>query len=367
MFRVDASIEIGTGHVMRCLTLAEKLASEGHQCHFICRHATEHLSGLIVNKGFSLHLLAGRVNKPGYNPQVTDISYSDWLSVTWQEDAEQTAKILSSLKPDWLIIDHYALDSKWQRQVHLLVDRIMVIDDLANRSHECALLLDQNLGRVLADYEDLSPPECTKLIGPAFALLRPEFAAFRQRSLRRRRGGELKRILISLGGADQVNATSQVLKALATSPLFDITELDIVMGASAPYLQEVREIAAGLPFNATVSTAVANMAERMCQADLSIGAAGGTSWERCCLGLPVVLVTLAENQLPGARALQAAGAAISVGWPAALDEALPLAISEVGKPETLRRMSEAAAKVTEGEGVSRVFEAMIGSSGGQGV
>jgi len=306
------------------------------------------------------------VNKVHHSPAITNVSYSDWLGVTWQKDAEQTVEKLTSLKPNWLIVDHYALDSNWHKEVRPLVDRIMVIDDLANRSHDCAMLLDQNLGRVLSDYEGLSSPNCTKLIGPVFALLRPEFPASRQRSLLRRRSAGLSRILVSLGGADQANVTSQVLRVLAMSSLPDATELDIVMGASAPSLKEVCDLAARLPFKATVSTDVADMAERMCQADLSIGAAGGTSWERCCLGLPVVLVTLAENQLSGARALEAAGAAVSVGWPEALSKELPLAIAKVKEPEALQRMSRAAAGVTEGDGVSKVFAAMMEISRGTG-
>jgi spore coat polysaccharide biosynthesis predicted glycosyltransferase SpsG len=148
------------------------------------------------------------------------------------------------------------------------------------------------------------------LIGPRYALLRPEFAALREQSLSRRKNPELKRILISLGGVDRTNVTGQILTALAHSSLPTSTELDIIMGAAAPYLDEVRQQAARLPFKAMVSVNVKDMAERMRLADMSIGAVGSTSWERCCLGLPAILVVLAENQKSAAAALKKSGAVI---------------------------------------------------------
>lgn len=364
VFRTDASILIGTGHVMRCLTLAGELTRQGHECRFVCREHPGHLGDLIASKGHGLTLLPPcNDNELDTQNSSTD-NYARWLGVPWQEDARQTLDALTPWKPDWLVVDHYALDAQWERQIADAVDKIMVIDDLANRHHECALLLDQNLGRVASDYDGLLPVDCQRLIGSRYALLRPEFAAFREQSLKRRLHPELQRILISLGGVDRTNVTGQILEALAESSLPGSIELDIIMGAAAPYLDEVRLQAAQLPFKAAVSVDVRDMAERMCLADVSIGAAGGTSWERCCLGLPAALIVLAENQVAGATALEASGAAVKVDDANQLGATLPsvlVALSELGR---LERMSDAAAGITDGDGVFRALQAM-GAAGGR--
>ena len=349
VFRADASVQIGTGHVMRCLTLADELARQGHACQFVCREHKGHLGELITSKGYGLTLLPSRSDNEQVTQGSTD-NYALWLGASWQEDAHQTLNALTQWKPDWLVVDHYALDARWECLVASEVGEIMVIDDLANRPHECALLLDQNLGRASSDYDGLMPEDCQLLIGPGYALLRPEFAKLREQSLKRRQRPELRRILISLGGVDRTNVTGQVLDALAESALPHDTQLDIVMGATAPYLDDVRLQAAGLPFNATVSVNVKDMAERMCLADLSIGAAGGTSWERCCLGLPAVLVILAENQVSGAKALEATGAAVTIGDPAQVGAMLSSVLTDLTDAGQLRRMSEAAAAITDGNG-----------------
>ena len=177
-FRADASIQISTGHVMRCLTLAEELKRQGHDCFFICREHKGHLGDLIAEKGFSLHLLPTAESEHAS----ADFNWSDharWLGVTWQRDAEQTRAILSNQPVDWLVVDHYALDIGWEQQTAEYAAQIMVIDDLADREHQCDLLLDQTFGRNAADYRPLVPKNCELLCGSQYALLRPEFAEFR--------------------------------------------------------------------------------------------------------------------------------------------------------------------------------------------
>ena len=339
---------------MRCLTLADELSRQGHECWFICREHLGHLGDLIASKGYRLTLLPAPLGAPQQQHKSASEDYARWLGVTWQEDASQTLDSISPLNPDWLVVDHYALNSQWEYALSNTVGKIMVIDDLANRPHECALLLDQNLGRVSSDYDELLPAKCPRMIGPHYALLRPEFAALREQSLSRRKNPELKRILISLGGVDRTNVTGKVLDALADSSLPVSTELDIIMGASAPCLDEVHQLAAQLPFKATVNVNVQDMQERMCLADLSIGAAGGTSWERSCLGLPSVLVVLAENQMSGAKALETAGASRIIGEPSLIGTELPLSLAGLSNSAQLVNMSNAAASITDGDGVSRV-------------
>jgi UDP-2,4-diacetamido-2,4,6-trideoxy-beta-L-altropyranose hydrolase len=355
-FRADASVQIGTGHIMRCLALAGELTRQGHECRFICRKNQGHLSDLIASKGYELIMLPAPCTAEVNSSNNWNNTYAGWLGVPWQQDAKETLKVLEAMAADWLVVDHYALDARWEQQVAKTVSWVMVIDDLADRQHECALLLDQNLGRVVSDYAGLVLEDCLRLIGPEYALLRPDFAPLRDFSLKRRERPELKRILIALGGVDRTNVTGQVLEALVETALPGETQLDIIMGASAPYLDEVRQQAAKLPFMATVNVNVGDMAERMCLADLSIGAAGGTSWERCCLGLPAVLVILADNQVPGAKALEAVGAALTVTNPEAVQATLPSALAKIGEPGCLQRMSVAAAAITDGKGALRVLE-----------
>lgn len=294
VFRVDASINMGTGHVMRCLTLAEALRASGHDCYFICREHEGHLLATVQKRDFAalvLPMTAGSDNT---------LVHSHWLGATQTQDAEQCIAWFANnpmLVVDWLIVDHYGLDEMWEQRLQPYAKRIMVIDDLADRVHNCDLLLDQNLGREHCDYNGLVPSYCQCLIGPKYALLRPEFAELREYSLQRRQANpQLKSLLISLGGVDKDNVTGQVLTALKNAELPRDIEITVVMGATAPHLAEVQAKAAQLPRQTEVVVNVSDMAQRMADADLAIGAAGSTSWERCCLGLPTLMLVLADNQ-----------------------------------------------------------------------
>lgn len=359
IFRTDASVLIGTGHVMRCLTLADELARQGHQCFFICRNHWGHLGDLIANNGHEFILLPQSANVDQKTTESEGSPHADWLGATWQQDAIQTREVLSSMSADWLVVDHYALAASWEAEVSNEVGRIMVIDDLADRPHQCDLLLDQNLGREASDYASLVPEECMQMIGPTYALLRPEFAAHRESSLRRRQQPGLARILISLGGVDRTNVTGRILQALEELSLPRDTELDIILGASAPYLEEVREQVERLPFKATVNVGVSDMADRMCRADLSIGAAGSTSWERCCLGVPSIIVILAENQRLIGEALERNRCALLLHE---MDigihlEGLMQQLIDTGS--VLSELADNAAKVCDGRGCARLVSMMI--------
>lgn len=357
VFRVDASLTMGTGHVMRCLTLAEALATEGVECHFLCREHPGHLIEAIRSRGFQVDTLP--MSPESMAPEeVSPLAHAAWLGASWQDDAQQCREGIDRLAPDWLVVDHYALDQRWEQRVLPQDCRLLVIDDLADRAHGADLLLDQNLGRQADDYAGLVPDHCTRLIGPRYALLRPEFARLRETSLARRTTRRLERLLISMGGIDKDNATGAVLSALRDCSLPKGCRISVVMGGNAPWLAQVKDQAVSMPWPTEVVVDVSDMAERMAQADLAIGAAGSTSWERCCLGLPTLLVVLADNQWSGAKALAAAGAAGLVGDIAAVPARLPQLIQEIAIPETLQQSVQAASAITAGEGRHRVREAM---------
>lgn len=361
-FRADASVQIGTGHVMRCLTLADELTRQGHECRFVCREHEGHLGDLITSKGYGLILLPACNDNELVTRDGSSDNYALWLGVPWQDDARQTLDALTPWKPDWLVVDHYALDAEWECALANVVGSIMVIDDLANRIHECALLLDQNLGRQASDYDGLLPADCQQLIGLRYALLRPEFSERREQSLKRRQHPEFRRLLISLGGVDRTNVTGQVLEALSESSLPSSTELDVIMGAAAPFLDEVREQADRLRFNATVSVNVKDMASRMCLADLSIGAVGSTSWERCCLGLPAILMVLAENQKSAAEALKRSGSVIITNSSAGIRAEVEKLINSDFCEQKLTRMVRLGSDMVEGDGCVRVVKVLTARS-----
>ncbi len=360
VFRADASLDIGTGHVMRCLTLADALRARGATCRFVCRAHPGHLIEQIRQRGFETTALpSASTETSGPAADGTALpAHAHWLGADWQTDAEQTRAALRDERVDWLVIDHYALDARWERSLRGACRRLMVIDDLADRPHDCDVLLDQNLGRSAADYAALVPGGCIVLVGPQYALLRPEFAALRPDSLARRESAQLRRLLITMGGVDKDNATGTVLDALRRCPLPADCRITVVMGPHAPWLEPVREQAAEMPWPTEVLVDVRDMAGLMADSDLAIGAAGTTAWERCCLGLPSISMVLASNQKAGAVALSDAGAVLLAPEGGAFATAFAKCIQEVSRTDGLAALSAAARTVTDGAGTMRLVEAI---------
>lgn len=333
-FRADASAEIGAGHVARCLSLAGGLATRGWRCTFFCRDLPGAMGHAIEGQGHRTVLL---------------------------QKSEDEISAIAETHPEALIVDHYDLDAAWHDRLRRESGAwLLCIDDMADRPLTCDLLLDQNLGRTAADYDGLVPAGRPRLIGPDYALLRPEFAALRGGSLKRRAESGLGRILITMGGSDPGDATSFVLEALAAMPLPKDLQMDVVLGPAAPHVANVEKRLESMSPTAKLHIATDRMADLMHEADICIGAAGSTSWERCCLGLPSVIAVLAENQRAIAEALDAAGVAISAGhadaagFRARLGEAMVALLDG----ERRQRMANIAAGVVDGRGVSRVCDAI---------
>lgn len=270
-FRADASHSIGTGHVMRCLTLAEELRDRGAEILFICRDQPGHLMDFIEKQGYGVKS----------------------LPLAPENDAALTIAALAGQKPDWLVVDHYGLDAAWETVLRPQAARIMVIDDLADRPHDCDLLLEQNF-RLGGEhrYDDLVPAACRQLSGPKYALLRREFALARE-NLAGRDGG-VRRILVSFGGSDPQNYTGLALDALDASSARSLA-VDVIAGAVNPHQAELAARCAGRP-QTRFFPQVGNMAEMLGAADLAIGAGGTTNWERAALALPSIVIGIADNQ-----------------------------------------------------------------------
>lgn len=361
VFRVDASIQIGTGHVMRCLTLADALKQQGAVCYFICREHPGNLIADVKQRGHSVYSLdyteQAKSNEHKKSGPVLD--HAAWLGVTQEEDASVCISFIQPLQPDWLIVDHYAIDKHWGSKLRPYCNHIMVIDDLADRHHDCDLLLDQTFGRDSNDYKPLVPDHCELLCGAQYALLRPEFAEWRDYSLKRRSAGLIEHLLINLGGVDKDNITTQILKSLMASPLPKNCRITVVMGATAPWVEEVKQQAEIMPWQTDVKVGVNNMAELMANSDLAIGAAGATSWERCCLGLPSIMVVIANNQSLIAGILEDAGAALILEKEQIRSQMLLSYIEGlVSAPDKLIKLGSRAAKVVNGMGVTAVLKAM---------
>jgi UDP-2,4-diacetamido-2,4,6-trideoxy-beta-L-altropyranose hydrolase len=363
VFRADASVEIGTGHVMRCLTLADALRRQGTECRFLCRPHPGNLLDYIKARGYDAIALAAPRQLTA-SPEQPVSPYSRWNGVSVEEDAIETLAALGDTRPDCVVVDHYALDVKWESQLRRRATHILVIDDLANRSHDCDILVDQNLGRRRSDYENLVERHCTVLLGPDFALLRPDFATERARSLLRRNGRAVEHLLISLGGIDKDNVTGRLLDALNSCSLPAGMRITVVIGSRSPWVAHIREIAASIQSPTEVLVDVSAMAAVMAQADVSIGGAGGTAWERCCLGVPTLLVILAQNQELGARALASSGAAIVLGDVSCAPASLLRELPKLLEGNRLKEMSSAAAALCDGQGTSRVSSVLEYVAGG---
>lgn len=357
-FRCDASIQIGTGHVMRCLTLADALKSEGVESHFICREHTGHLLELIEQRGYQSHCLP--YTSQVKSPNKDELEHTNWLGATQQEDSKRCAELLQTLQPDWLIVDHYALDVFWESALRPYCNKIMVIDDLADRQHNCDVLLDQTFGRYEQDYAIWVPNHCLLLCGANYALLRPEFSQWREYSLDRRKSGYLKHLLINLGGVDKDNITTQILKGLQKSALPEHCKITVVMGSTAPWIQSVINQAASMAWQTEVKTGVSNMAQLMANSDLAIGAAGSTSWERCCLGLPTIMIILAENQRKIAQNLEQANAVYPIDMDLNLEFSIQKSVEYfVDKESVLIKMSHNASCILNGCGSKLVIKNVV--------
>jgi UDP-2,4-diacetamido-2,4,6-trideoxy-beta-L-altropyranose hydrolase len=293
LIRADASVQIGTGHVMRCLTLADELRRRGAEVIFVCREFDGNLCGYIEEKGYIVHRLPVS-NEQEHNIK-DNLKHVVWLGVDWQTDARQIEEIIKGLNtpPDWLVVDHYALDERGEGYLRPYCKKIMVIDDLADRTHNCDLLLDQNFYENLASrYDGLAPSGCRKLLGPQYALLRPEFREARKNL--RKRDGYVKRIMIFFGGSDPTNETAKALEAIRMLNRPDIA-VDVVVGNFNRHRKVIEQMASDLP-DCTCHFNVEDIAMLIAGADLAIGAGGTTVWERCMLGLPSLVTTVAENQ-----------------------------------------------------------------------
>jgi UDP-2,4-diacetamido-2,4,6-trideoxy-beta-L-altropyranose hydrolase len=338
-FRADSSTAMGTGHLVRCLNLADSLTDKGVSTVFLCRDLFGNVAHQVRGRGHELVMLRA---------DFTDA----------EADALDTVAALPT-EVEWLVVDNYALGQTWEARVRARARRIFVIDDLFDRHHDCDVLLDQNCGAREALYQDLVPPTCRLLLGPRYALLHRAFERLTNEGTLKT--GTLRTVIVFFGGSDPNNETAKALEALRIfgQPL----TVDVIVGSANPHAPALRELVRALP-QATLSVQVDDMPERLGRADLAIGAGGISALERCRAGLPCLTIAVAENQDAPSRALAECGASIYLGRSAdvtssSIAEALRVCSRS---PGLLRHLSERAFSLVDGRGTERVVEVLGGGS-----
>lgn len=308
IIRADASIQIGSGHIMRCLTIAYNFQKRGHEVLFFMAPLEGNLIDYVTVQGFQ--------------------TITSWQSA------------------DIILIDHYQIDFQLERYLRKYTNKIVVIDDLANRKHDCDVLLDQNfVGNYQHRYDELVPKTCKKLLGPQFLIMRDEFIQARQ--IIPKRTGKVERLLIFMGGTDPTHETLKILEALQ---IVHLKKIHIVCGDGNVQKEEIQAIChkSGYQYHQQINY----MAQLMNEVDFSIGAGGLTTWERCYVGLPSSSTIVADNQYETTKMTEKLGAVINVGWHEKVTVETYQQLLEyiVSHPEHLKSMSEKGLELTESQG-----------------
>jgi UDP-2,4-diacetamido-2,4,6-trideoxy-beta-L-altropyranose hydrolase len=344
---------------MRCRTLADALGARGARVLFVCRQLPDSLEAALRSRGHDVARLAGTV----HDAEIGDLEHSHWLAATQAQDAEQTLEALADHQPDWMVVDHYGIDARWERSVRRRTAALMVIDDLADRQHDCEVLLDQNFVENLERrYTGRIPATCDALLGPRYALLGPAYAGLRRSTQPRT---SVKRILIFFGGSDRDNLTGRALDAVLSLGRNDI-HADVVLSLNGANVADVQRAAARSE-TVTCHHGLPTLAPLVASADLAIGSFGATSWERLCLGLPTLAVLMARNQREVAAALDRAGLAICIGSVDTVTaDTIADRLSAVLSSADIRAWSARCMEFCDGDGTQRVLDVIERVSRGAG-
>ncbi len=348
LIRADASPTIGSGHIARCLTLARVLRAQGSHVAFACRRLPGHRLDALQGEGFETFALPDR-----YTDEDPEQAIESMLP--WQADIDALATQLEGQAEfDWVIADHYGLDHHWQNAARRFAPRIAAVDDLATRRYSVDLLLNQNLSGLSENYQPLLPAGCRTLLGPRFAMLREEFSGpvIEIKPVARR-------VLVNFGGFDAARQTHHAMLALAD---FSGLEVDFVAGADNPAWAQMQALAASRP-NWRLHSFVSDFHRRMTEADLFIGAGGGTSWERAAMGLPTICIAVSNNQQANGEVMAAAGAHVFMGAREQVSvEQLRDAVGFVVGNFYLRQsLAERSRQLVDGRGALRVAAALAGA------
>ncbi len=356
VFRLDCSELIGSGHLMRCLVLAEQLSSKKNLIYFIYREMPIFFTNLIKTKNFKTIKLK-QIHKKNLDFTLSTgfNSHRKWLKCGQVNDALETLNMLRQIEPDLLVVDHYALDKIWENIISIKIKKIFVIDDLSDRQHNCSFLLDQNFFlNQKKRYQGLVPNDCILLLGPKFALLRNEFELVR--NISHPRNGKIKTILVCFGGFDSKNYTSLALKAISDiqKKMLDKLNIRVIVGKSFLHLEAIKKLCAKFDFEIFIQPK--NISALMANSDIAISAGGSTVWEMCSVGLPQILIAAAENQIQISKSLDIFGSSIFIKNRINHNKAYIARLLEnlILNPKKVALMSKKAYSLADGLGSSRV-------------
>jgi UDP-2,4-diacetamido-2,4,6-trideoxy-beta-L-altropyranose hydrolase len=333
------------------------LRRKGQTVSFVCRELEGHLATMIASKGFEVHLLECKATAEMSTAPGSPVSA---VSEEWRADADETAVLIKRMgeRANWMIVDHYGLDHRWETALRSVADRLMAIDDLANRQHDCDILLDQNL---VADMESRYAGKvavgCSLLLGPEYALLQAEYALVKK--AQRTRQGQVKRIFAFFGGVDAHNSSEMALDAFLRVCEPDI-HLDIVVGPGSRHAESLR-VKASQHCNVHIHGALPSLAPLMAKSDIAIGAGGTTTWERLCLGLPALVVTVSDNQIPLTEELDRRGLVRWLGHEGSVCvESMASMLRELVEGGVNDAWRVRCAALVDGLGVERVCAGLLG-------
>jgi UDP-2,4-diacetamido-2,4,6-trideoxy-beta-L-altropyranose hydrolase len=335
IIRADANLEIATGHVMRCLALAQEWRDAGGNVVYAMADSTPAVDRRLRSEGietFRLKTAAGSAY-----------------------DVREVAALAHDRKAGWVVVDGYRFDSGYQRHIKNAGLQLLLLDDTGqSRPYFADVILNQNVYAVETMYR-IRERYTELLLGTRYALLRREFRPWR--NWQREMTGAVRNVLITMGGSDPDNVTALVLQSLRFVKVEGI-EITVVVGGSNPHAKSLREAASHLPRTLLLQNGVTNMAELMAWADLAISAGGGTCYELALMQVPMVVIALAENQVTTCQALARENAAVNAGLFQDLDpHQLARTITRLVDDAELRRSrSENARRLVDGSGAHRVWE-----------
>ena len=338
LFRVEASIAIGSGHIMRCLALAQAWQNLGGNAIFAVATDIGKLQTRLETEGITIHQLS-----------VTSGS---------REDGEAVIALAQKLGVSWVVVDGYQFGANYQQQLKAAGLNLLFIDDYGHAKHYSAdLILNQNLSADERFYPHREN-DTQLLLGTNYALLRWEF--WQWRHWKREIPQTARKIFVTLGGSDPDNVTLKVMHALSAIKT-EALEVVVIVGGSNPHYDQLQAVAQASPFSMTLKQNVTNMPEWMAWADLAIAAGGSTNWELAFMGLPSVIITVAENQSAIAQQLGKMGVTISLGWHQNLTvNQLTAAISDLLSAQQKRQqMSEKGRQLVDGLGSQKVIDQIM--------
>lgn len=364
VIRVDASLQMGSGHVVRCLTLAEGFRIRKFNVSFLSQRLPGHFISQFEARGFPVGSLPALENDLCVLERDSAVPHAHWLGVDWQHDARHAANVLSTMnRPfDWLVVDHYALDIRWEDAMRPYANHIMAIDDLANRAHNCDLLLDQICTEDLLRYEGLLPGRCRKLFGSKYALLRPEFSAARSHPEFPKEFVNNNIVHVFFGTSDKEGHTMRFSRLLLEH--FPDLRLKIAVGGSFIHQGSLSDMASQFGERVVWQQGVTDMAAHMRDCSLAVGTPGMSTWERACMGLPAAHLTNAASQVDILLSLKESGFCELLGHVGSItDEAFVAGMENfLGERQRLVHMRQLGLESVDGKGVERVIDAITSES-----